>query len=154
MAAKPDKQIQELMKKLEKARDGMLKDIKSIGDFAANLIKKRTRLGYSVPSHGGSKSKLKPLSPKYIKQRGRENLSPMTTKNRSNLTRTGEMLDSIISKKTSENTIEIGFSNEDSENKAEWNAKDRPFNFLSSAEQKQIKQELGNILQKILAKIK
>lgn len=67
-----------------------------IADIAANLIRVRTRLGYGVRSEGQERSKLKPLSSKYIDFRKKyKNLSGFTTAKRSNLTLTGQLLDSL-----------------------------------------------------------
>jgi len=70
--------------------------LKPTGEFAASIIVKRTRLGYGVDKEYGQKQKLAPLAPSYIKQRKMfAGLNPLTTPKRSNLTRTGQMLDSV-----------------------------------------------------------
>jgi len=67
-----------------------------ISNIAARQIRKRTRLGFGIGS-SGKQTKLNPLSGKYIEQREAysENLSDQTKPRRSNLTATGQMLDSI-----------------------------------------------------------
>lgn len=82
---------------------------------AANMIRVRTRLGYGVASSGGKRERLKPLSESYKKQRAgqlgffttesgavvpykpkrKPKISEFTTPGRSNLTFTGQLLDSL-----------------------------------------------------------
>lgn len=89
-------------------------NMKMLGGFIAQLIRVRTRLGYGVESAGGERKKLKALADATIRSRGgmiritkagklsiRKNknskvrLSDQTTPGRSNLTRTGQLLDSL-----------------------------------------------------------
>jgi hypothetical protein len=80
-----------------------------IGDFLIEKIRIRTQLGYGVDKHLSEKTKLKPLSKKYIEQRKvMSYLSGMTTPKKSNLTRTGSMLDSLKVKSMSNKAIRIG----------------------------------------------
>jgi len=88
------------------------KNMAKYGNSLADDIKKRTRLGKGVKENFGKTHKLKPLtSNDYVEQRyddkeaGR--LSPYTSPERSNLTRTGQLLDSIRSKVISDNKFEI-----------------------------------------------
>ena len=72
--------------------------IQPIAVEAALLIRKRTRLGYGARAMGGERFGLKKLSPSYVKfrlSRGAPYLSEFTAPKRSNLTFTGQMLDSI-----------------------------------------------------------
>lgn len=70
--------------------------LKSLGEFAAELIRKRVQLGYGVTSKGGSKRPLAKLTPKYRVFRGKfGRLSELTRPNKSNLTLTGDMLKSL-----------------------------------------------------------
>jgi len=104
--------------------------MQQVGDFAASMIKIRTRLGDGVDDKGGTKHALKELSPGYIDQRsalqsgahkalesavGSEanyqkknqkavykhslesagGLSQFTSPRKSNLTRSGQLLDSV-----------------------------------------------------------
>lgn len=73
--------------------------MRQIAEETIKLIQKRTRKGTGVPKAGGAKRRLKPLTPEYkkyrrkLKKQGR--LSPKTTPAKSNLTLTGEMIDSM-----------------------------------------------------------
>jgi hypothetical protein len=63
----------------------------------ANDIKKRTRMGYGVGRDLGPKGKFLPLSKKYKKYRKEKaSLSEFTKPTRSNLTLSGQLLDSLI----------------------------------------------------------
>lgn len=66
---------------------------------AIRLIVVRTRLGYGVKQEGGGRTNLKGLSPAYVmyRTRNRRYLSPLTspTQKKSNLTLSGQMLDSM-----------------------------------------------------------
>lgn len=108
---------------------------------AAELVKTRTRKGFGVANEGGPQKRLKPLSPKYIEKRkklaARGQLSPETSPARSNLTKTGDMLNDI---KTSVGTNEARVYIDSAKNvtKAENVQKDRPFMNLSASEKKEI----------------
>lgn len=68
----------------------------------------RTRLGYGVDVPGGQKSKLKPLSTKYIEYRKLfKGLSSEAQVKRSNLTLTGSMLDGLAVTSIGTNSITI-----------------------------------------------
>ncbi len=166
------KDIEALKRKIETARDKVLDEIEDVGEDAAALIKKRTRLGYGVSEHGARKEKLKPLADSYKKQRRGEitfrkkdgytypikprekpKLSSNTTAKRSNLTYSGEMLDDLHAKKTKTNTVEITFKTKESKKKAEYVSETRPFNFLSSSEIKQIREKIQKRIENILKKL-
>lgn len=116
--------------------------MQTLGDEAAALIKKRTRVGYGVAGPGATKSKLKPLSEPYKKQRKADGVAATTSPNKSNLTNTGKMLDNIGAV-ASKGKVTIGFSDADQEQKAEWVTEGgRPFNSLSDAEIKQLRNKL------------
>jgi hypothetical protein len=107
--AKGSKQFENIVKRLEKSVKEAInrKALIDVGVFATDLIVKRTRLGYGVKKDYDSKEKLAKLSPNYVKQRKMfDGLHSLTRPNKSNLTRTGQMLDSIASKVKS-NVIEI-----------------------------------------------
>lgn len=91
-------QFNNIMKRLQTSVKEALKPmaLQPTGDFAASIIVKRTRLGYGVENQYGSKQKLAPLASSYVKQRKMfAGLNPLTTPKKSNLTRTGQMLDSV-----------------------------------------------------------
>ena len=141
--------------KLKEIADKIVKEatsndsLQNIGNEAAYLIKKRTRLGYGVSEQYGNKVKLKPLSKKYIKQRKNDDLSNATTPNKSNLTKTGEMLDSMNAKVKGDGVVNIGVDDNNLD-KAGWVSKDRPFNNLSDAEIKQLENKIrDNLINKI-----
>lgn len=118
--------------------------------FASDLVVKRTRLGYGVDRKMGAKTKFAILSPNYVKQRKMfAGLDGTTRANKSNLTRTGQMLASIQPKIINGQIIikptgnhKGGFSNEQL---AKWNedgTKNRPrriFLNISELEFNQIK---------------
>jgi hypothetical protein len=121
-------------------------EMRAIGEFMIEKIRIRTQLGNAVMENLQEKSKLKPLSKKYIEQRKVfMNLSTMTTPKRSNLTRTGSMLDSLKIKSMSKTAIRIGPTGSDmfgvsNSSKAFWQEKmGRIFLRLSFAEVKQIR---------------
>jgi hypothetical protein len=121
-------------------------EMRAIGEFMIEKIRVRTQLGNAVMENLTEKSKLKPLSKKYIEQRkGFLNLSVMTTPKRSNLTRTGSMLDSLKIKSMSKTAIRIGptgigIDGVSNSSKAYWQEKmGRIFLRLSFQEVKQIR---------------
>lgn len=66
---------------------------------AAAAIKSHTRKGYGLQQDGDNLSPLKRLSPMYAERRKAMRLHPETTPGKSNLTRRGNMLDSITAKR-------------------------------------------------------
>jgi hypothetical protein len=127
--------------------------MKQLGDEAASLIRKRTRLGYGVAEQGGNKGKLEPLTEPYVKQRKIKATGPTTPK-KSNLTQKGDMLDALSSKPNGNGSIEIGFTDAHEAQKAVWTSKLRPFNNLSKAEISQLRKKLQDDLIIKLEKIK
>ena len=94
------KQFDEILnKKLKETVNSKLNNklLNKIGAEAKDQIVKRTRLGKGVKNFNGSAFKLLPLKDSTIDQRDRYefNLSPFTIPQRSNLTATGQLLDSI-----------------------------------------------------------
>lgn len=76
-----------------------VKELQAIGDEAVKIVQRRARLGYgSPPDAGGQRFSFPALSPGYVKFRqttGRDYLSDTTTARKSNVTFTGQMLDSL-----------------------------------------------------------
>ena len=107
----------------------------------ANSIKKRTRLGKGVKQDGAKLNKLDPLTPTYKKQRKKLKLSSDTTPAKSNLTKSGSMLNDIKTKTTSSG-FEIFFGSDKNKEKAEGLGKKRPFFFISSFELKLIIEDI------------
>lgn len=122
------------------------KQMSAIGDFLIEKIRIRTQLGYGVDTNLSEKSRLKPLSPKYVQARKINTfLSNMTTPKKSNLTRTGSMLSSLKIKSMSHNAIRIGPTGADmfgvsNSSKAFWQEKmGRVFLRMSKQEVKQVR---------------
>jgi len=72
--------------------------LRPVAEKAIDIIRKRTRLGYGVPNSvngTADRFKLQALSPGYIKLRQKSHLSDQTSAKRSNLTFTGQLLDSL-----------------------------------------------------------
>jgi hypothetical protein len=99
--------IEKLQKDLKEKYTINQSEMEKIAEDMANKIKVRTRLGYDV-----DRSKLPPIkSEKYKKKRAnykkKGKLSDQTTPGRSNLTFTGQLLDSLYGKSYANNTFTI-----------------------------------------------
>lgn len=105
------------------------------------IIRVRTRLGK------GLLGKLKELSPKYIETRKKDKeLYSETTARKSNLTRTGEMLNSIIGTRSG-TLFTFFFSNTDSDKKAYWaDQTGRPFFDLTPSERNGLQRKISAII--------
>ena len=105
------------------------------------IIKVRTRLGK------GLLGKLKELSPNYIEARKKDkSLYNETTPKKSNLTRTGEMLNSIIGTRSG-TLFTFFFSNTDSDKKAYWaDQTGRPFFDLTPSERNGLQRKISAII--------
>jgi hypothetical protein len=143
------------------------RDKYSLGDFIERLIRVRTRLGYGVDQNEGQKTKLKPLKDSTVKTRvnskKRGDLSNETSPKRSNLTASGELLESIVykltklgiklyipktkHKGTDATNEEIASYMQNGTN----TAPKRPFFNVSAAEIKQIKRFVQNIIKSKLS---
>jgi hypothetical protein len=141
-------------RRFEKAFEQAMREVSSpdamrgYATVAAEMIRTRTRLGYGVPENLAERRKLKPLSERYVERRRqlaeRGELSGDTTAKRSNLTLTGQMLDSIRPLSAREGEARVGpqggrndgLSNEDV-GKYVTDA-GRPFNFLSEVEYRRL----------------
>lgn len=124
--------------------------LQPLGEEAIRLIVKRTRLGFSVARDGVERERLRQLSPGWIKVRERnaDILSGFTTVPRSNLTFTGQLIDSMQVIRIQQGRVIIGpqgyrtdrlsrgISNEQVANHVA--AGGRPFNNLSRLEQQQL----------------
>lgn len=104
-------QIDAVTKRIQKLFDEA-KSKKILGPVANEAIKiivRRTRLGYGVKREYGERERLKKLSPRYMVQRSRSRrLSPTTGPRKSNLTFTGQMLESVKVIKPKDGRIVIG----------------------------------------------
>lgn len=93
----PKLQLNKFIKQIEETvgRAVAPEEMRPLGEFSIGLIVKRTRLGYGVDTELGAKTRLKPLSQRWIDHRRQfDGLSEMTTPSRSNLTFTGQLLNS------------------------------------------------------------
>ena len=136
-------------------------NLKPIADDAADRIKKRTRLGYGVKDgeRGGPRVKLKGLSNSYKKQRKKylDINKKYTTANKSNLTKTGQLLDSLIGKVSNKKIIIKLKENRDDGEKnkdiVDWqSSKGRDFFELTDKEIKGLRSQLKKDLIKLLKK--
>lgn len=162
-----DKAIKDARKELEAP-----KFLQKLGEMAAAMVKLRTRLGYGVSAKGAQKRKLKPLAQstrderagkvRFFTMNGRTvpytpseapRLHAHTSPGMSNLTRTGQLLDSIRPKKITKNSVTVGPSGDRGPDSTHVKAipatnaevgalvekGGRPFNYLSKVEIKRAK---------------
>jgi hypothetical protein len=106
----PVRSLKNIFARIEKTIDEAIsrKQMQDLGEFAAGLVVKRTRLGYGVDKQFGVKSPLKGLTLNYIKRRQKILLSDTTSPRKSNLTNTGQLLDSVQVIKTEEGKLRFG----------------------------------------------
>lgn len=148
------------LKGFKKYLDSIVNDVSSIdfsrqaGEFVADRIKKRTRLGRGIDGP------LKPLSEPYKKARKnrRSELSEFTSPRKSNLTFTGQMLDAISVLSATIGKVRVGFygfrkdfDGRSLTNKkvAEYVSKDRPFFGLTEPEERGLKKFIVDRIKKI-----
>jgi hypothetical protein len=96
--SKATNKVSTFVKLLSKAvkEDVKRETLPKVGKFAVDIVVRRTRLGYGVVKNFAEKSKLKPLSPRYVMFRKKyDRLDPTTAPKKSNLTLTGQMLRSM-----------------------------------------------------------
>lgn len=133
--------------KLRKEVKGTYSDeqMEKLGEEAADMIRIRTRLGYGVSKPGAKRQRLKKLSDEYIETRQNfHGLSEFTTPGRSNLTRTAQMLDSIIVLEAKDGKVTVGPQGARSDSKhsndqiAEYVSTARPFISVSDLEVKKL----------------
>lgn len=165
MAKELSQQIKDLVKKITKELEQTVKSkafYDEIGEEVSTQIRKRTRLGYGI---GGAESqvKLKPTAPstkkskEYKKKKGK--LSDQTTPKKSNLTDTGQLLDSIQHKASLQKVV-IDFKNlrKDSEigNKelASHVQVDRPFFGLTNPEKNRLRRLIEKKIQEMVKRLK
>lgn len=141
--------------------------LKATARFAAEIVVKRTRLGYGVFNHLGPKGKFMPLAASTVKSRTRKAqmgmLSGLTKPKRSNLTETGQMLDSVDAVKRGDKWYiqptgrrKDGLTNyevAEYAHKGSRNRPPRPFMNISVAEQSQIvrfyRREFTSLIKKL-----
>lgn len=150
----------DFVKSNNKILNKLADEMPDLSKEAVAIIKKRTRAGYGVNANYGGKERLDALSPRYKKQRkkNKSDLSSEARWNKSNLTKTGSMLDSLyaVVKKL---TFRVTVRGEDRDNvsnreKAWWLEEGgRPFLYLSKIEIKRLTKELQKKLEKIIDKL-
>ena len=151
--------FKEFFAKLEEIEDELDEIIPELGNQLAEDIRDRTRKGYGTTTNGGEKQRLAALSDEYKKQRRRMPLHTDTSPNKSNLTQTGSMLDSLQFNKTGKNeglVTPTGYDNKGVSNrdKADYvSDQGRPFLFASKAEEKRLVNTLKKKLKDIIRKL-
>ena len=97
MAANVD--MKRIFRILKRNMDAALsdKEMKKLGEMAAKMIKVRTRLGFGIVGSGRNirRKKLKGLAQSTIDRRAKAKLNGETTPKRSNLTFTGQLINSL-----------------------------------------------------------
>lgn len=130
------------------------KEMQKIAEDLADTVRVRAQLGGSVSDTGRSKKPFKKLNPSYVAQRRKfDGLSDKTTPNKSNITRTGQLIESLqgIGKNAGFSIVPKGgrtdsnLSNEDVARYVDANG--RPFLNLSDVELK----KLARLLEESLA---
>lgn len=126
------------------------------GKLVVDLVVARTRYkGQGVAENGGRARKLKSVSAKYAKRRQNMERHPDAANGRkSNLTLTGEMLDSLTVIKSRNKSVEVGWNDKDEAAKARGNEdRGRPFLNLTTSEVNIISKQLDKKLSKEAKKI-
>jgi hypothetical protein len=144
---------EEWASRLDKALLKISKDAETtILNNAANSLKDdmqaRIRKGFGVSEEGGGKSRFKPLSAGYKKQRASMKLSSTTSKGKSNVTQTGDMIESMSVKDG-----QLSITGRDNIDKAGWVQKDRPFMHASKQETKRVIENIREQIFKLLDKL-
>ncbi len=140
---------------------GSTKTLREVGEYAADRIAKRTRLGKGVDQEGGEPFPLKPLSEGYVKgrRRRRDGLDTTTSPKKSNLTYTGQMLRALQVLRVLPYQVIIGVkstkragSDLNNSEVAGFVSKDRPFLNLSKAELNGIQSLIRKIMDRFSSK--
>lgn len=88
--------------------------LQQLGAMASDMIRLRTRLGYGVEKPGQPRSKLATLAESTKKERkrlkGKGRLNESTSPNKSNLTRTGQLLSSLGVLSYGKTSVTVGVS--------------------------------------------
>lgn len=137
--------------------------MRKYGELAAGMIKLRTRLGSGVVRDGADKQKLKPLKPstverrKSLKEKGR--LSGETSPRKSNLTQSGQLLDSVQVTNAGVATVSVGPRGGRDEGLTNQKVAEhvtdagRPFNSLSKIETKRLHDEVKRNLREAIKRV-
>ena len=124
-----------------------------VGSYLVETLRNRVRLGFGVARDGDKKQKFKPLAPSTIKHREWLSLAGKlfqnSRPNRSHLTATGQMMDSLTYAKKPGRVV-LFFNNQEAENKAFYNNEGgrvpRPFFYLTDLEIKATERTLQKAL--------
>lgn len=155
-------------KKLKRLRDELIKSVDAIevDEFfepLPDIIRDRTRQGFGITQDGGAKKNLKKLAKSTVV--GRElkdrkgKLSKDTAPPVSNLTETGQMLDSIVLKKIKNTKFEVVFEEKRDDGKqnsdlVKYNAdKGRTFFGLSKSERRTLERNVTKKVNELFKKI-
>lgn len=125
--------------------------LNQLGQNLVTAVQERTRSGQGVATTGGSEYSFKPLSSGYVKQRRTMPLSGYTSPSKSNLTQTGQMLDSLTWN-SANGKLSITFTNSEARRKAELVSDDRPFMNLSKTNIELIMTEVDKYISSLLKK--
>jgi len=133
------------------------KDMTRLGKLAISIIQRRTRRGFGVNRSGGNRRRLKRLSPGYIKQRKRANLSRFTSARKSNLTFSGQLLSSMKARPVKLGSVKITFTGrrrdgQKNSDVAEHVSNARPFMNLSKREMRALAESYDLTLQATITK--
>lgn len=139
------------------------------GDFTAEMIRKRTRLGYGVTENGAPRTPLAKLAVdttvrqrRRLKDRGQ--LSPLTSPGKSNLTSTASMLDGIKAERADTGKVQVNVTGRHPSGKANStiakyaadgsnNRPKREFMNLSDREIKQVQDYIRRAIVAIVKKL-
>jgi hypothetical protein len=120
--------------------------LQELGELVVEIIRERTRDGKGVKAPGANTTRLKPLSKKYIQWRSKfGGLSSETSPSTSNLTLTGEMLDSL-SFDVRNGRLVVNVTGASNIKKAIYVSEERPFANLSKGEQTKLLKELERLM--------
>ena len=131
--------------------------LNSIGRQIVNQVQVRTRAGFGVRQNNARQQRLKALSREYIEARRFARklgiLNSSTSPNRSNLTFSGNMLESI-NHRLRRGGLTFGFSNKLAEETAEEvQSRGRPFFNLSSTEIRKLTRQFNTRLRTFLIRV-
>lgn len=130
--------------------------MQDLGELVVDTIVARTRYkGQGVDKSGGRADKLDRVSDKYAAWRKKQKRHPDAAKGKkSNLTFSGDMLDSVAVTSAKQRTFEVGFNDDDEAKKAKGNAeRGRPFLHLTGREINLITKELNTKIKQNVKKV-
>jgi len=151
--SKAIKDLERLLKKITSARS-----LRSIGQMSIKIVKDRTReKGQGVDKPGGRLKTLKAVTPEYAKQREKTRRHPKAAKGRrSNLTRTGALINKLKIVKIDKNKhlLFIGWKDLENQMKAVGQeAQGRPFLYLSASEAVKVRNDFNKLVDELARKV-